>query len=408
MHVAHFVHRAPPAVGGAEGYVRRLADFHAAHGDTTTVWTSTAIDLEAMWHGGKCEAAAGLDGDTRRYTPLRFPLRRYVLKAASLVPVARWQALTLPCNPVCPGMWSDAGTFAGPLDAVHAVAFPYSFPAACGLRLARRRGVPFAVTPFLHLGDPADPRDCTRRQYTSRPLRWLLNQADCVFVQTPSEGAAVVGLGVRADKIVLQGLGVDPAECTDGDRAATRAGWGVGPADVVIGHLANNSVEKGTVDLLRAVEGLAAGVKVVLAGPAMPNFERFWTDYPRQDRVTRLGPLSEAGKRDFFAGIDVFALPSRSDSFGLVLLEAWANGVPVAVYRAGGPADLVRDGIDGMQAACGNVSELTGQIRRLANDPELRAKLGHAGRDRVRAEFAWPGRLQIVRQTLAGLAGRRE
>ena len=42
----------------------------------------------------------------------------------------------------------------------------------------------------------------------------------------------------------------------------------------------------------------------------------------------RLGVLSERQKRDFFAGIDVFALPSRSDSFGLVLLEAWANGVP--------------------------------------------------------------------------------
>ncbi len=408
MHVAHFVHRAPPAVGGAEGYTRRLADFHAAHGDTPMVWTSTAIDLEAMWHRGKREAPAGLGGDTRRYRPLRFPLRRYVFKAASLVPVPWWQALTLPCNPVCPGMWADAGTFAGPVDAVHAVAFPYSFPAACGLRLARRRGVPFAVTPFLHLGDPADPRDRIRRQYTSRPLRWLLNQANCVFVQTRSERAAVVGLGVRPDRVVLQGLGVDPAECTGGDRAAARTRWGVGPADMVVGHLANLSVEKGAVDLLRAAVGLPGNVKVVLAGPAMRNFERVWATYPRRNRVTRLGPLSDMQKRSFFAGIDVFALPSRSDSFGLVLLEAWANGVPVAVYRAGGPADLVRDGIDGLQAACGNVGELAEQIRRLANDPDLRAKLGDAGRDRVRAEFAWPARLAVVRQTLAGLAGRRE
>lgn len=407
MHVAHFVHRAPPAVGGAEGYTRRLADYHAAHGDTPSVWTSTAIDLEAMWHRGKREAPAGADGDTRRYKSLRFPLRRYVLKAASLVPLARWQALTLPCNPVCPGMWADAGTFNGPLDAVHALAFPYSFPAACGLRLARRCRVPFAVTPFLHLGDPADPRDRTRRQYTSRPLRWLLTQANCVFVQTPSERAAVVGQGVSADNVVLQGLGVDPAECTGGDRASARAGWGVGPADVVVGHLANNSAEKGTVDLLRAAESLAAEVKVVLAGPAMPNFERFWATYPGRDRVTRLGPLSDATKRDFFAGIDLFALPSRSDSFGLVLLEAWANGVPVAVYRAGGLADLVRHGVDGLQAGCGNVGELAEHLQRLADDPELRAKFGAAGRDRVRSEFAWPARLEIVRQTLAGLADRR-
>ena len=40
------------------------------------------------------------------------------------------------------------------------------------------------------------------------------------------------------------------------------------------------------------------------------------------------GPLTDEQRRDFYAGIDAFALPSRSDSFGLVFLEAWANGVP--------------------------------------------------------------------------------
>ena len=96
--------------------------------------------------------------------------RRWLLKPLSLIPLSSWQCLTLPCNPVCPGMWRDAGRFAGPVDAVHAFAFPYSFPAACGLRLARRRGVPFLLTPFLHLGDPTDPRDRTRRGCAIRSL----------------------------------------------------------------------------------------------------------------------------------------------------------------------------------------------------------------------------------------------
>ena len=406
MHVAHFIHRAPPAVGGAEAYCGRLAAHHAARGDTPTVWTTTAVALTDLWHPGPGLPPESRTGPARRYRPLGFPLRRYVLKAASLVPVPAWQCLTSPANPVCPAMWRDAGTFAGPLDAVHALAFPYSFPAACGLRLARRHGVPFVLTPFLHLGDPADPRDRTRRQYTRRPLRWLLRRADAVFVQTASERAAVESLGVPPARVVVQGLGVNPADCTGGDRPAARAAWRVPAGAVVVGHLANLSVEKGSVDLVRAAAALPGHVRVVLAGPAMPNFEQFWATFSGRDRVTRLGPVTAAGKRDFFAGLDLFALPSRSDSFGLVLLEAWANGVPVVVYRAGGPADLVRDGFDGLQAACGDTGALAGCLRTLAADAGRRHRLGAAGRARVAAgEFDWAGRLDVVRDRLAALTG---
>jgi glycosyltransferase involved in cell wall biosynthesis len=424
MHVAHFVHRYPPAVGGCEAYVERLGRFLADRGDGVTVWTSTAVDLEAMWQPpgaatarerltaeSRSLAVAAPGGvDVRRYSPLWFPGRRYVLKALSLLPLPPLQALTLPCNPVCPGMWRDAGRFAGPLDAVHAFAFPYAFPIACGLRLARRRGVPFLLTPFLHLGDPDDPRDRTRRQYTSRPLRWLLRQADRVFVQTPSEFDAVIRLGVPADRVILQGLGVDPADCTGGDREAARRNWGVGPGEVAVGHLANLSVEKGTLDLIRAAErAWATGVKfrLVLAGPDMPNFRRAWEAFPGKHRVTRLGQLTDAEKRDFFAGIDAFALPSRTDSFGLVLLEAWANGKSNLCYRAGGPADLIHDETDGLLARCGDIDGLAERLARLAADEGLRRRLGDAGRERVGREFLWEDKLKLVRDVRSSGCARR-
>ncbi len=394
MHVAHFVQRYPPALGGSEAYFARLGEYLAGQGDDVTVWTTTAVELEELWNPSSTPHSAlrtphsnASRLNIRRYPPLAFPARRFILKALSLLPVRRLQALTLPCNPICPAMWRDAGRFRGPLDAVHATAFPYTFPITCGLQLARRRNVPFFLTPFLHLGDSADPHDRTRRQYTRPVMRWLLQQSDGVFVQTEMERDAVIALGVPEEKVILQGLGVDPAECTGGNRAATRAKWGVGD-ELVIGHLANLSEEKGTVDLLRAnLPG-----RVVLAGPAMPNFERFWQTYPQKDRVTRLGVLTATEKRDFFAGIDVFVLPSRTDSFGLVLLEAWANAKPVIVYRAGGPAELVRDGIDGRVVACtpAAIREAIGTIH---------PAMGTAGRDR---DFAWGPRLEIVRRTILG------
>lgn len=405
LHVALFVHRYPPAVGGAETYAARLNDYLSTRGDRVTVWTTAAVALEDLWQGtGRVYGPVLPDAPVRRYPTRWFPLRRYVLKALSLVPLRPWQCLTVPCNPLCPGMWRDVNRFAGPVDVVHAVAFPYAFPLLCGLRLARRRGVPFVLTPFLHLGDPADARDRTRRQYTRPHLRWLLRQADAVLVQTRAERDGVIALGVPAGRVHLLGLGVEAAACTGGDRTAVRAAWGVRPDEVVIGHLANLSEEKGTCDLLRAAA--AAGPArhrwhIVLAGPDMPNFRRFWDRFPHRPLITRLGVLSEQQKRDFFAGIDLFALPSRTDSFGLVVLEAWANGKPVIVYRAGGPAEVVRDGIDGVQVPCGDVTALAGQLVRLTGDPGLRQRLGEAGWSRVRREFDWNAQLAGVRQVLA-------
>ena len=459
MHVAQFVQRYPPALGGAEAYTARLCEYLAPRGDRVTVWTTTAVELAEFWRSGPpsggCQPpefrqktrradTPRSGGDTiRRYPPLHFPGRRYVLKAASLVPIRPWQCLTLPCNPVCPAMWRDAGRYAGPLDAVHATAFPYAFPILCGLRLARRRGVPFFLTPFLHLGDLR-----TRKQYTSAPLRWLLKQANRVFVQTQLEHDTVTALGVQPGRVVLQGLGVDPAECTGGDRDAARRAWGVSPGEVVIGHLANNSAEKGTNDLLAAASrAWAVGhrFRVVLAGPEMPNFRAFWERYAPpsfsgkgvgglgssppnptpgpsptgrgeedtrrlggslalpKNAVIRLGVLTDAQKRDFFAGIDVFALPSRSDSFGLVLLEAWANGKPNLVYQAGGPGELVRSDRDGLHARCGDVADLAVQLGRLVSDAGLRRRLGDTGQSRIAGEFGWADKLEMVREAMRGV-----
>ncbi len=417
MHLAQFIHRYPPALGGAEAYTARLCEYLAGRGDVVHVWTTTAVELEDMWRPTSAgrEATGNVERPERglsisRFRPAMFPLRRYVLKGLSLAPVCRWQCLTTPCNPVCPEMWRAAGRYDGPLDAVHAAAFPYSFPIACALRLAHRRGVPFYVTPFLHVGDAEDPRDRTRRQYTRPHLRWLLRQADGVFVQTHIERDAVISLGVSAGRVVLQGLGVDAAECTGGDRARMRSRLGIASDEVVIGHLANCSEEKGACDLLRAAERLwrrGETFRVILAGPEMPNFRSFWRRYSRKERVVRLGVVTEVEKRDFLAAIDGFALPSRTDSFGLVLLEAWANRCANLVYRAGGPGELVRDDVDGLQAACGDVEELSRQLKRLVADKRLRERLGRAGFARLEHEFRWRDKLELVRSVLAGESGLR-
>jgi glycosyltransferase involved in cell wall biosynthesis len=403
MRVAHFVHRYPPALGGSEAYFARLGRFLAARGHEVVVFTTTALDLEAFWDRRGRQLPAGeelRDGvRVRRFPLCHAPLsHRYLFKALSLVPLPRWQALTAPFNPIVPSLWCEAGRARERFDVVHATAFPYSFPLACARRLAWRLGVPFLLTPFVHTGDPDDPRDPIRRAYTTPALIDLARSADRLFVQTEGEREALLALGLPAGRLVLQGLGVDLPGCTGGDRGRARRRWGLGEDDVVVGHLANNSVEKGSVDLLRAAkEAWSAGARfaVVLAGPEMPNFRAFWGMFRLAGPVFRCGPLDDEEKRDFFAAIDVFALPSRSDSFGLVLPESWANGAPCVGYRAGGVAWVIRDETDGLLVRCGDVPALARALARLAGDPALRRRLGEAGRARL-GEFDWEEKLRMV------------
>jgi glycosyltransferase involved in cell wall biosynthesis len=302
-------------------------------------------------------------------------------------------------------MWRDAGRGGVPFDIVHASCLPYGWPLACGLRLARRLHVPFIVTPFLHTGDPDDPRDRTLRGYLRPELLAVLRAADRVLVQTGIERDALTAAGIEPNRLIVQGLGADPAECTGGNRQKARKAWDIGE-EVIVGHLANNSEEKGTADLLRAASlawARGAHFQVVLAGPEMPNFRRFWPRYADAARVRRLGVLSEEQKRDFFAGIDVFALPSRSDSFGLVLLEAWANGVPNVCYRAGGIAGVIRHEQDGLLVRCGDVEGLAAALMRLETDTEMRRRFGSMGRERTWSEFRWEDKLSLVREVYSSL-----
>jgi glycosyltransferase involved in cell wall biosynthesis len=99
--------------------------------------------------------------------------------------------------------------------------------------------------------------------------------------------------------------------------------------------------------------------------------------------------------RQAYAAADVLVLPSVLDSrndtegLGVVLLEAMSYGVPVIASRIGGIPDIVGDGATGLLVPPGDAGALAAALERLAVDPSLRARLGSAGREHVRAQFSW-------------------
>ena len=84
---------------------------------------------------------------------------------------------------------------------------------------------------------------------------------------------------------------------------------------------------------------------------------------------------------------DLFLLPSSTESFGLVALEAMASGVPVIASDTGGIPEVVEHGITGFLAPVGDVDRMASHAIELLRDEDARCRLGRAGRERARTLF---------------------
>jgi glycosyltransferase involved in cell wall biosynthesis len=115
-----------------------------------------------------------------------------------------------------------------------------------------------------------------------------------------------------------------------------------------------------------------------------------------RERCRWLGFISDEDKRDLQAAGQVFCMPSRTDSFGIVYLEAWLNGVPVIGALAGGVPEVVTDGVDGYLVGFGDVPALANRIQLLLARPEAAHAMGEAGRRKVLAEHTWDHKIARI------------
>jgi glycosyltransferase involved in cell wall biosynthesis len=402
MRIAWFTHRYHPCVGGAENYGRAIVRRFVAAGHHADVFTSDAHDLWYFTDRGRrrveAPTVATVDGArVHRFPVKHLPLQRYVGRLLSYAPHWPTRCRAASYMPILSGI----GHVRGDYDAVFGVGFPYTVFSFAALQTARAAGAPLILTPFLHLATPDDPY---RKHYTRPHQIRLLREADTVVVQTGLEADAVADWGVPRSKVLTLGMAVDHADVTGGDPVAFRRHLGIPAGRSVIGHLATLDPNKGSTDLVRAVALVNASrpggdpVALVMAGPTSPEFERFVAGYPGglPDWLRLVGPMPPHERADFFAALDVFAMPSRTDSFGIVFLEAWANGLPVVAAAAGGVPEVVHDGETGLLVPFGDVDRLTAALRAMVESPAHARALGAAGRARVSRGYTWDDRFATL------------
>jgi glycosyltransferase involved in cell wall biosynthesis len=240
-----------------------------------------------------------------------------------------------------------------------------------------------------------------------RKLAWLalaerrtIERAAALHATSALEATDAARLGFSLPPVVVVPNGIDP-EPWNGDLAALSPGVRKlieAPFLLFLGRL---SWKKG---LDRLIPALAAvpGTLLAVAGNdeegILSGLERLAGDSGVADRVRFLGPVYGADKAALLHRTAALVLPSRSENFGNVILEAWAAGRPVAVTPEVGLAATVRETGAGVVAG----GDLGSALRALLADPARLDAMGRRGAETVRERFGW----EAVAREMEGVYGR--
>jgi glycosyltransferase involved in cell wall biosynthesis len=307
-----------------------------------------------------------------------------------------------------PSLWSWLERTDEPFDLVAGMTITFEPLLYAGLRFARSRNIPFVVYPLTHLGAGRDPgNDALGRFYTMRHQIDLVRRSDAVVAQTPTERRFFLERGVDSDKVHAVGPGFDPPALLGGDAQAFRRRHALDHPIVCM--LTKMSYDKGathTVEAARRLWDQAREFHLVLAGDVLSPFKSFFDSLPAdvKERILLLGPISEQEKKDLLAAGDVLVMPSRTDSFGIVYLEAWFYRKPVVGARTWGVMDLIEDQRDGLLVPFGDTQALGQAIAFLLDHPEEAAAMGRRGRKKAMAHHTWDVKYPRIRELYVRLA----
>jgi glycosyltransferase involved in cell wall biosynthesis len=225
--------------------------------------------------------------------------------------------------------------------------------------------------------------------------RWLARGTTALVAVSPQVRDDLVALGVApVERFVVVRLGIELDERVapeQNGRAETRRYLGIAGDRFAVGWIGRMTPVKRTDDVLIAFKRLRdSGIDAVLCmvgdGPDRVLLEQ----RARELGVTRdmvfLGYQEDVAP--FYAAFDALVLPSGNEGTPVTVIEGLAAELPVVATRVGGVPDVVTDGEDGFLVEAGATDDLAERLGQLARDPELRARMGKKGRERVLPRYA--------------------
>lgn len=253
---------------------------------------------------------------------------------------------------------------------------------------------------------PGEPRESLMRIAAEAEV---VERAECMVASTHAEAADLIEL-YQADpeRICVCPPGVDHDRFSPGDRSTARRlfGLGEGPVVVMVGRV---QALKGIDIAIRAVARLPDVTLLVVGGPSGPSGAEdiadlhALADREAPGRVLFHGPMAHSAVVDAYRASDVVVVPSRTESFGLVAVEAQASGVPVVASRVGGLPFVVADGRSGLLVAGHDPADYAAALESILRDPAAAARLASGAVQRA-GELSWEATVDRLLELYRGMA----
>ncbi|MDE3111917.1 MAG: glycosyltransferase family 4 protein [Chloroflexota bacterium] len=269
--------------------------------------------------------------------------------------------------------------YAADRDLIHNVGREYL---DSSLDVAEELDIPIVLTPLAHPGQfhGGDSRADLARY----------RRASAITTMTGWERDWYVRHAIEPSRLVVTGMGANAMRSSDGP--AFRAAHGI-PADApLVLYIGRKERYKGYIQLLDAAESVwrrHPDTRFVFIG-IDGFYSTFIDDFARyrDDRIIDIECASDPVKASALDACDVFAMPSRHETFGLGYIEAWLHERPVIGGDIPPLREVIDHGVDGLLVRQ-RASEVAGAIVQLLDDPALRAAMGAAGRAKAAERWDW-------------------